>query len=228
VRRRTRYLAQFLARMAAVATVAGALFGGACSGEKRDPPRVSPVEDESVPRSPGQGGLEFDRWATLELRDEPFPLNARLTHSDGRVDSSVAVALESRDTSVVRVENGSFIPRGVGRTTVGVRAGDLSGLVYVTVFARIAGETLVLNPGEVRAWELGPGTYEISIQDVPEDGRPSPLELVADIKCATDVRRPFTISCVVRQPTRFVLRHTGVRPTPGGARAIFAIVQVPQ
>jgi hypothetical protein len=222
-----RWGAGVFARFIATAAVAGALLGGSCGGEKRQPPRVGQIEDELAPRSPGQGGLEFERWVTLELRDEPFPLNARLKHADGRVDSAVAVTMSSRDTTVVRVANGTFTPVSVGRTTVGVRAGDLSGLVFVTVFARIAGETLVLNQGEVRAWELGPGTYEISIQDVPETGRPSPLELVADIKCSTDARRPFTITCLVREPTRFVLRHTGVRPTPGGARAIFAIVQVP-
>jgi hypothetical protein len=91
---------------------------------------------------------------------------------------------------------------------------------------QIFADTVRLAPGGVRAWDLEAGQYDIAVRPVVRDVL-SPLELVADITCATESRDPELIHCVVRTATRFVLRHNGMGPSAGITRAFVSITRLP-
>jgi hypothetical protein len=92
-----------------------------------------------------------------------------------------------------------------------------------TIFA----DTLTLDVGQVRAWNLAAGRYQLSVNPQPRTDVPSALELGAEgVRCAPDRLNKAMIHCLLREPTRLLLKHNGVRT--GTERAHVTIVQVPQ
>lgn len=106
-----------------------------------------------------------------------------------------------------------------------VADGQRSGAV---VRERIAADTVWLGPGEARAWELAAGRYEISVHAPTPPGEPQALDLVADLKCAPDGRDADLIHCLIRVPTRLVLRHSGIHTATPRRRAVVSILRVPE
>jgi hypothetical protein len=181
-----------------------------------------------------------------ERADGPDPIGRPVSHSgyfellvgqssqplvvvfehDGQLDSVPARRVIVEDSSVIGVANGAIVARGVGRSDFTIAIGDarFHGMAHVSesVFAG----TVTLAPSESRAWELGIARYEIAVRPTSR-GAPSPLELVADITCATDGRDAELIHCIVRQPTRFVLRHSASRGAAASASAYVSITRVP-
>jgi hypothetical protein len=90
------------------------------------------------------------------------------------------------------------------------------------VTERIADQEISLAAGEVRAWELVPGWYDIAVHRADTTAT-SPLQLAAPLTCAPDSRDADAISCRVRDTTRIVLKHAG---RGGRASAHISIVKV--
>lgn len=189
---------------------------GACDAEKPAPRLATSERDPDVTR------IETDQEFALTLSSAPRPLSAIVTRKNGTVDTVRIPSARSEDTSVVRVIDDAIVPNGVGHTKlVFVVAGhDITANVQVT--HPVADDSIALAPGEVRAWELAPGWYDIAVHRADTTGV-SPLELAAPLTCAPDSRDPDAISCRVAQPTRIVLKHSG---RGGRARAHVSIVQV--
>jgi len=90
-----------------------------------------------------------------------------------------------------------------------------------TIFA----DTLTLDLGQVRAWNLAAGRYQLSVTPETRTDAPSALELSAEgVRCAPDRLDKAMIHCLLREPTRLLLKHNGVRA--GAERAHVTIVQV--
>jgi hypothetical protein len=90
-----------------------------------------------------------------------------------------------------------------------------------TIFA----DTLTLDVGQVRAWNLAAGRYQLSVTPETRTDAPSALELGAEgVRCAPDRLDKAMIHCLLREPTRLLLKHNGVRAD--AERAHVTIVQV--
>lgn len=200
-------------RMATLLLVGAVL--SACDASK--PPHVAKFE-----KDPDVTRIETDQEFALTLSTAPRPLVAMVTHKNGTQDTVRILGARSEDTSVVRVIDDALVASGVGNTKlVFVVAGHpITASVQVT--HPVADDSVTLASGEVRAWELAPGWYDIAIHRADTAGV-SPLELAAPLTCAPDSRDPDAISCRVPQPTRIVLKHSG---RGGRARAHVSIVQV--
>jgi hypothetical protein len=73
-------------------------------------------------------------------------------------------------------------------------------------------DTLTLDVGQVRAWNLAAGRYRFAVSPETRTDSSSALELGAEgVRCAPDRLDKSTIHCLLREPTRLVLKHTGVR-----------------
>lgn len=97
---------------------------------------------------------------------------------------------------------------------------------WATVAERVANDTLWLGPGDVRAWNLGPGDYQITVHAPPPPGEPQVIDLAAELVCAPDHRDHDTIHCRVREPTRLVLKHSGVRSATPRRQVAVTILRV--
>lgn len=110
-----------------------------------------------------------------------------------------------------------------GAATVPVARSALSTIRTDTIFT----DTLTLDVGQVRAWNLAAGRYQLSVNPEMPTEASSALELGAEgVRCAPDRLDRAMIHCLLREPTRLVLKHNGVRP--GAERAHVTIVQVTQ
>lgn len=200
-------------RMATMLSVVAVL--SAC--DDSPPPRLAKFE-----KDPDVTRIETDQEFALTLRAAPRPLRAVITRKNGTMDTVPIPTARSEDTSVVRVIDDAIVPHGVGHTKlVFVVSGHLI-TARVQVTHPVADDSVALAPGEVRAWELAPGWYDIAVHRADTTGV-SPLELAAPLTCTPDARDADAISCRVRQPTRIVLKHSG---RGGRARAHISIVQV--
>ena len=94
------------------------------------------------------------------------------------------------------------------------------------VTERVANDTLSLGPGEVRAWNLAPGNYQITVHAPPPAGEPQVIDLAAELVCAPDGFDHDTIHCLVREPTRLVLKHNGVRSATPRRQVVVTILRV--
>ncbi|MBA3852986.1 MAG: hypothetical protein C0503_01145 [Gemmatimonas sp.] len=211
-------------------------IGLACGDSARPTPDVGsnvalPAELSGIPTT----GPEAVRRARLiepnvelDLRDAPYQFHAELERNNGRIDTMAVAATGLDDTTVAQVVDGAVTPRDVGATNVRIDlAPQLRLRGSVVVSERIASDSVWLSRGQVRAWELRPGMYRITVDAKAAPGEPQPLELAADLLCAPDARAPReTISCRVRQNTRMLLRHTGAGSAAGPSLAVVTIVRV--
>jgi hypothetical protein len=131
-------------------------------------------------------------------------------------------AATAEDTAVVRVLDDALVPTGVGYTKVFFEVSGHPITARVVVTDRIADQEISLAAGEVRAWELAPGWYDIAVHRADTTST-SPLQLAAPLTCAPDSRDADAISCRVRDTTRIVLKHSG---RGGRASAHISIVKV--
>jgi hypothetical protein len=178
------------------AALAGLLVGTGCADAV--PQLGRPYDGRLVPR-------------TIEIMlgdDAPRVPFAIVRGQDGVLDTLSAPTIHSFDTTVVRVDAGALVARRVGNADVQFSAEGRTYEGEVRVMERVHDGPVTLAPGEVRAWELSPGQFTITIAAVRPAEALRSLELAAGLRCATSSRTPDTISCRVRTPTRLVLRHT--------------------
>lgn len=172
----------------------------------------------------------LEGFAELTLGEPAYQFRAVVQRNNLRVDTIAVVAVSVEDTSVARVVGGAVQAREVGLTTVRFDAAPgqrLRGTVSVS--ERVFSDSVWLSRGQVRAWELRPGWYHITVDAKAAPSEPQPLELAADLICVPDRRGPSeTIVCRVRQNTRILLRHTGVGKGPGPALAVVTILRTPR
>ncbi len=166
--------------------------------------------------------IETDRDVELGLRATPRILVAIVTRKGGTTDTVAITSVNAEDTAIVRVVNHALVPRRVGRSDLMLVVSGYPITARVQVTDQVADEPIALSPGEVRAWQLVPGWYEIAVRRA-DTTLASPLELAAPLTCVPMSRDPDAISCLVRDSTRLVLKHTG---RGGRARAHVAIRQV--
>jgi len=211
----TRSRAMTLARVVA-SLVVGVVAMTACDDSKPMPPVAKFTPDPNVVR------IETEQDFDLLLQSVPRPLTAIVTRQAGEVDTVRITVATPEDTSVVRVVDNALVPTGVGYTKLFLEVSGRPITARVTVTDRIADEEIALSSGEVRAWELAPGWYNIAVHRA-DTSATSPLQLAAPLTCAPDSRDADAISCRVQEATRIVLKHSG---RGGRATAHISIVQV--
>lgn len=205
---------------------------GACgtSGEASDRSRAT--ADSLAALASGPEGVRraqlLSYYADLSLGDPPQRFRAEVWRNNGRVDTLDVPVLSVDDTSVARVVDGAVEAVEVGDAAL--RLGLPSGLVArgrVMVVERVFADSVWLARGEVRAWELRPGWYKITVEAEAPAGEAQPLELAADLICVPERREAKeTITCRVTKPTRVLLRHTGVGSRNAAAPAVVTIVRM--
>jgi hypothetical protein len=172
----------------------------------------------------------LESFAEVTLGAAPYQFRAVVQRNNLRVDTIAVPAMSVEDTSIARVEGGAVRAVEVGQTSVRIEVAPgqrLRGVVYVT--ERVFSDSVWLSRGQVRAWELKPSWYRITVDAKAPPGEPQLLELAADLICVPDRRGPSeTIVCRVRQNTRILLRHTGVGSSQGPALAVVTILRTPR
>lgn len=164
-----------------------------------------------------------DASIPLMLGDAPERYHAYVYRVSGRVDTVQVTDIVARDTSVVRIVDGLVVPVNVGRSALTLEVEGQRVRTSVAVHERVFADSVWLGPGEVRAWELQPSWYYITVDATPFPGEPQTLELGADLICVPESGSPKTIVCRVRQNTRMILRHTGVSKHREKALAVVTI-----
>jgi hypothetical protein len=181
-----------------------------------------PPEPATFTPDPDVVRIATDHDLYLSLRDAPRALTASVTRRDGVTDTVRISSIATADTAIVRVMDSALVPLRVGRAELQLVVAGRPIVARAYVRNAVADETIALSPGEVRAWELIPGWYEIEVQR--EDSTVnSSLELAAPLTCAPHSLKAEAISCRVRDTTRIVLKHSG-RGARSSARV--SIVQV--
>jgi hypothetical protein len=172
----------------------------------------------------------LESFVELNVRDTAYRFRAALRRNNGRVDTVALAAASIDDSSVAKLVDGAIVPTAVGQTRVRFPFSnriELRGVVSIS--ERIFSDSVWLGVGEVRAWELRPGWYHITVDAKAPPGQPQPLELAADLICVPDSRGPReTIVCRVRQNTRILLRHNGVSAREGKSVAVVTILHTPR
>jgi hypothetical protein len=162
----------------------------------------------------------------LDIGDPPYRQRAIAYLVDGRADTLRFPRVSVVDTSVARVVDGALVAVSVGRTELAFEEGGRVARGRLTVRERIFADSVHLEPGAVRAWNLGPGRYQITIRSPEGADAPRALEFGAQgMRCAPDGRDTGTIHCIAREATRLVLKHNAVRP--GTERALVSLIRVP-
>lgn len=200
-------------RAALVALALGAVLG--CEAAPR---AVPPMDEGAAPARL----VMTTRFVELTVGDTPVAVPLYTSDSSGALTFVTAPKLTSTDTSVVRVVDNRLVGAGVGRARVLVaHAGEVASLT-VAAERRVADDSLRLAAGQVRAWMLVPGWYEIQV--VADTSAGSPLELAAPLTCVPTRGGTDRITCHVRDSTRILMKHSG-RGGPAAARV--RIRQVP-
>ncbi len=156
--------------------------------------------------------VSLQSFVTLTLGEPATYFEAYVERMSGHVDTVAARDITVEDTNMVRVVDGGLVGLQVGQSVLrfDVDGSWVRGVAIVR--ERIARDSVWLGPGEVRAWELRPGWHRITVQNEVRPGEARALELAADLLCVPDRAEPDeTIACRVTQPTRVLLRHTGMR-----------------
>lgn len=164
-----------------------------------------------------------DGFVALMIGDAPKRYTAYVQRVSGRVDTVQVTSITARDTTVVRVVDGAVVTVNVGSSTLWLDVEGQRVRAAVMVRERVFADSVWLGPGEVRAWELQPSWYHITVDATPFPGEPQTLELGADLICVPESTEPKTIVCRVKQNTRVILRHTGVSKRREKALAVVSI-----
>ena len=164
-----------------------------------------------------------DRFSELTIGDAPKLYSAIVHRTSGRVDTVPVTNIVARDTAVVRVVDGTVLALTVGQSVLSLDVEGESARAVVTVRERVFADSVWLGPGEVRAWELQPSWYRITVDAKPFPGEPQTLEVGADLICVPESRDAATIVCRVRRNTRVILRHTGASKRLDKALAVVSI-----
>lgn len=200
-------------------------------GDSRAAQTAARADSESLVPTTGPEAVRrarlIDPNIELDLRDAEYQFRVELERNNGRLDTVAAAVTRLDDTTVAQLVDGTVKPLEVGATNVRIDlAPHLRLRGSLVVSERIAEDSVWLSRGQVRAWELRPGMYRITVDAKAPPGEPQPLELAADLLCAPDSRAPReTISCRVRQNTRMLLRHKGAGSAQGPSLAVVTIVR---
>jgi hypothetical protein len=162
-------------------------------------------------------------YRDLTIGDAPRRYNAYVTRVSGRVDTVPVTSITASDTNVVQVVDGAVIAKNVGNSALRIEVEGQRVRAAANVRERVFADSVWLGPGEVRAWELQPSWYRITVDAQPFPGEPQTLELGADLICVPESQDPKTIACRVRENTRVILRHTGVSKRREKALAVVVI-----
>lgn len=172
----------------------------------------------------------LEGYVALDVRDTAYQFRVEVERNNGRIDTLSPPVTLVRDTTVARVVNGRVQPVNAGQTTAQIDLNirlRLRGVIGVE--ERLFSDSVWLAPGEVRAWDLQPSWYSITVDAKARPGEAQPLELAADLICVPDAKGPKeTIICRVRQNTRVLLRHRSAGRRPERAVAVVTIVRLPR
>jgi len=114
----------------------------------------------------------------LALGGPPQALTFGAVAPDGAPVSLFVARLRAQDTTVVRLQRDSVVPRALGETWVDVEIGDCRAALLAEVVARVADPStlrpheefmlsgLRLADGETRRWSVVPGLYELALESV--------------------------------------------------------------
>lgn len=169
-----------------------------------------------------------DAWTELTIGDPPRRFTAIIERTSGVIDTVAVNTLRSRDSTVARVTDGALVAADVGQSRLSFEVEGVQTQGVTTVRERIFADSVRLSPGEVRAWELRPGWYRITVDATPFPGEPQTLELGAELLCVPEANDRKTIACRVQRNTRIILRHTGVSRRREPALAVVAIYRTPR
>ncbi len=163
----------------------------------------------------------------MDLRDPPRSLSTTALLHSGGIDSLRPVDVIVSDTHVVKVRNGEVIPYSVGRATVTINYGGVGANRYIEVRQRIFEDTLILNAGESRTWELSAGRYDVAV--IVGDSRDlAALKIETEgANCARSRSDDDMIHCVVYDSASVVMRNTSARAKERTSRAAVSIVRLP-
>lgn len=209
-------------RVVAVALLLGCAEADPASRASADQPTDAKVVSDVRRVVLSEGFVE------LTIGEPPRRFTAHVERLNGRVDTIAVTAFSAADTTVAQVVDGALIGREVGQTSLRFEVEGVRARGVVSVQERVFADSVWLGPGEVRAWELRPGWYRISVDNPVPAGEPRTLELGADLICVPQRAAVETIACRVTQPTRIILRHTGVSPRRDRALAVVGIYRTPR
>ena len=211
-----------------IAALTACGWGDVGPGPAEKGPRAVAVAATTGPEAVRRARL-IESYADLTVGDAPYRFRAVVERNNGRVDT-LQVPVVLRDSGVARIVDGAVEALAMGQAQVFLDiAPGMRQRGVVNVSERIFADSVWLSPGQVRAWDLQPSWYRITVDAKAPPGQAQPLELAADLICVPDSRGPKeTIMCRVRQNTRVLLRHNGVRSGPGPALAVVTIMRVPR
>jgi hypothetical protein len=160
----------------------------------------------------------------VDSRPEPL-FEARV----GVHDSSVAVLRDSR-----------LVARGRGRTSVVVQVGDCRLSLVVDAVERVDSAAALLPfqefvaplrlvGGEVRAWRVAPGRYELRLDGDDRAGAAgvAPVLAGSETRCAPYPGGGQHYSCIARHGASVVVRHAGPVGDAPASPAILVVRRLP-
>lgn len=110
------------------------------------------------------GRIKAPRQIRLIIPTDPVDPEVELFDLDGKAIRELIPQFEVKDSEVMTVQGGKFIPRQVGATSVTVSAGDKQVTVLVSVIQKVKREPLLLSDGARLNFTLGRGNYEAEVK----------------------------------------------------------------
>jgi hypothetical protein len=103
-----------------------------------------------------------------------------------------------RDSSVARLDHGYIYPVGRGRTTIDLDLDGTARTIPIEVDARVVADSVRVKDGEMRHWNLGPGWYEVWLEEGRGTGMTGDLLLaVQNANCVHAKESTRRLYCVV-------------------------------
>ena len=170
-------------------------------------------------------GFRYMPGVELVAGGPPQRLAVAAVGIDGAPVTAIAGRMSVRDTTVVRLADGSVFARARGETFVDVEAGDCATAIHVDVLERVATPdtlepyqefmipSLRLGVGESRRWRIPVGRFDLRFEPAGSDRDPLVLAGVG-LNCARfpgeDAQH---YSCVSYGGGTVVVRHPGASAT---------------
>lgn len=171
-----------------------------------------------------RGLMPMVGWGTPS--DAPLYVGGPPRHLDVQAYDVAGLPLERfsaresvRDSNVARLNHGFVYPVGRGRTTIDLDLDGLAETVQIEVDARVVADSVRLRPAETRDWRLGPGWYEVWLDDGHTDLTTGDLSLaVPNANCVHAKESTQRLYCIVSTEATIVI--TKRRGGPRGSVSV--------
>lgn len=131
------------------------------------------------------------------LGEAPVQLAPVALDSSGQWVRDLRFSATSQDTSVVVINEGLAVPRGVGSARVRLDFGGVDTWTTIEVVAPVVRESVRFAEGEYRQWALGPGRYVARIESTNSGPVPAIALRSVNANCAFEPRSRAILHCVI-------------------------------